>query len=214
MTPDSGYSGQARTSRSPPLGKEILMIQRLRHLILALTVSVGIAMAAVVVAPPANADPTGSSCMDPTIEGTFSKGSVTNAYGLTISVVKFNAVGYTSADCPTTFTDYRYKAAFSYNGRTTSAYHSSIEPVYGYSSGAFVRVGTRIEFPEQTLAFQGYKDVDLAVTSGSKSKFTSTWCRSNEETWDYHYVWFPSTVVTFDTGESDGTPRGRINACP
>ncbi len=190
------------------------MTQRLRQLLLTLAISVGVALATVVVSPPAHADPTGSSCMDPTIEGSFAKGSVTNSYGMTISVVKFNAVGFTSANCPTSWTDYRYKAAFTYNGSTTSAYHSSIEPVYGYRSGQLVRTGTRIEFPEQTLAFQGYKNVDLAVTAGSKSVFTSTWCRSNEETWDYHYVWLHSTVVTFDTAHSDGTPRARVNACP
>ncbi len=190
------------------------MMRRLRLLLLALTATIALVASTFVVAAPASADPTGSTCMDPTIEGTFARSTVTNSYGIPIQVVKFNAVGYTSANCPTTFTSYRYKAAFTYNGHTTSAYHSSIEPVYGYSHGGWGRTGTRIEFPEQTLAFNGYKSVDLAVTSGSKSVFSSVWCRSNEETWDYHFAWLPANVQPFNTATADGVPRGKINACP
>ncbi len=189
------------------------MLRRLRLVLPALATAIAVATTTFVAAP-AHADPTGATCMDPTIEGSFAKGTATSSFGLQISVVKFNAVGYTSANCPSAFTEYRYKAAFTYNGKTTSAYQSSIEPVYAYSAGGWQRTGTRILFPEQTLAFNGYKSVDLAVTSGSKSVFSSVWCRSNEDTWDYHFSWLPATVHTFDTASVDGVPRGKINSCP
>ncbi len=190
------------------------MIERLRQLLVALAATAAVASTTVVLAAPADASG-GDTCMDPHLTGTFTKGSHTTPNGLTVAVVKFNAVGYTSANCPGTYVDYRYRAAFTYNGQTTSAYHSEIEPVYGYRSGAFVRMGTRIRFPEQRLNFTGYKDVVLAVTSGSKSAFTSTWCRSNEETSEYLLTWPPSTTtVAFDTADREGVPRARVNACP
>lgn len=190
------------------------MIQRFRHLLAALFATVAVVTTMGVTAAPAHADPTGSSCMDPTIDGSFTKDTVTNSLGLTVWVVKFNAVGYTDANCPTALTEYRYRAAFTYNGHTTSAYHSDLDPVYTYTPLGLTRTGTRIEFPEQTLPFAGFKSVDLAVTSGSKSRFSSVWCRSNEDTWDYHFTWLPSTTVTFDTAYVDGVPRGKVSACP
>jgi hypothetical protein len=190
------------------------MTLRLRHLLAALSATAAVLTTTVVAATPASAaDPTGSTCMDPTFQGSIERGTRTSSMGIPIVVVKFNAVGYTSAICPTTFTQYRYRAAFTYDGRTTSAYQSSLEPVYSYSSSGWVRTGTRIVFPEQTLTYDGYGNVHLAVTSGSKSVFDSTWCRSNEETWDYDFIWLGGTRY-FDTEQADGVPRSKVSACP
>ena len=192
------------------------MLRRLRLILLALATTIAVVTTTFVAAPSAHADPTGTTCMDPTIEGSIVKTTVTNSMGLQVVVVKFSAVGFTSANCPTSFTNYRYKAAFTYKGHTTSAYESSIEPAYGPSPSGMglTRVGTRIEFPDQTLSYQGPGPVNLAVTAGSKSVFSSTWCRSNEETWDYQLWVLPSQTFNYDTATVDGTPRGKINACP
>ena len=73
-----------------------------------------------------------------------------------------------------------------------------------------MRVGTRIVFPDLRLSLGGYKDVDLTVTSGSKSVFSNVWCRSDEETYDRH-------IFTQEWGGYDtltGVPRGRISPVP
>jgi|GEM_PF-4407454 len=189
------------------------MLHRLRLALLTVVALVAAGLFSVTTtAPAAHAaeDLTGTTCLDPHISGTFTK--LPQPRGALFTQAEFTATGFTSANCPTLFTDYRYKVAFTYNGQTVSSYHAAIKPIYNING---VRQGTRIEFPAQRVFFSGFTAVDLAFTGGSKSVFTSTWCRSNEQTWDYGWLW-PSGSHSFayDTAPADGVPRARINACP
>lgn len=186
------------------------MRTRVRAAVLSAIAVVTAGLLNVTTATPAKAAE-GDTCMDPIISGTISRvvGESTTMFKPVYA--EFVQEGYTSATCPTNYTDYRYRVTFTYDGRTVSAYNTELEPVYDYRPGqGFVRVGTRIVFPTLRLSFAGYQTVDLAVTSGSKSRFSSTWCRSNEETYD-------STIDASQWGGYEtltGVPRAKINACP
>ncbi len=185
------------------------MNKRLRAAVLSATAVVVGGLLSITTASPASAAD-GDTCMDPVITGTITRVVGESATMFKPIYAEFNQQGYTSANCPTAYTDYRYRVTFTYDGRTVSSYQSAIEPVYAYSPRGAVRSGTRIVFPTLRLSFAGYKDVTITVTSGSKSAFSSTWCRSNEDTYDSEILkeeWSGYDTLT-------GVPRARINACP
>lgn len=185
------------------------MKTRLRAAVLSLVALVAIGVVNVSTAAPAGAAE-GETCKDPVISG-----SITRVVGESATIFKpiyaeFAQSGFTKASCPSTFTDYRYKVSFAYDGRTVATYNSDLVPVYTYSSGGWVRTGTRIVFPTVRLSWGGYQDVTITVTSGSKSSFSSTWCRSDEQAYD-------SFISVESWGGYDtltGVPRARIISCP
>lgn len=185
------------------------MNTRLRAAVLSVVAVVAAALLNVTASAPARAAE-GQTCKDPIISG-----SITKVIGDSPTIFKpiyaeFEQSGFTEATCPTTLTDYRYRVAFTYDGRTVSAYNTDLVPVYSFTSSGWVRSGTRIVFPTLRLSWAGYKNVNLAVTSGSKSALSSTWCRSNEDTYD-------STILTDQWSGYNtltGVPRARIIACP
>lgn len=152
----------------------------------------------------------GQTCKDPVITGTIERTTVTGGLGIPVVVAEFNQTGRTDANCPAPLTNNRYKVTFTYDGKTVSSYQSEIEPVYRPTPLGLVRDGTQINFPTLRLPFSGYKNVTITVTSGSKSVFSSVWCRSDEETYD-------DTILAAEWGGYDtltGVPRGRVIACP
>lgn len=182
---------------------------RLRAAVLAAVAVVTAGLLNVTTPAPARAAE-GDTCMDPIISGTISRVLGESATIFKPIYAEFKQSGFTSASCPTTFTDYRYRITFTYDGRTVSAYNTELQPVYTRTAGGFVRTGTKIVFPTLRLSFAGYKNATITVTSGSKSSFSSVWCRSNEETYDSQILteqWSGYDTVT-------GVPRARINACP
>ena len=185
---------------------------RLRTAVMSAVAIVTAGLLNVTAASPARAAE-GETCMDPIITGTIERVVTQNNYGLSTVWAEFNQTGHVDATCPTNFTDYRYKVTFTYDGRTVSSYHSDLVPVYDYRPGVgLVRTGTDITFPTLRLSWDGYRNVNLAVTSGSKSKFSSTWCRSNEETYDSSIPAIVWANGGYDT--RTGTPRARVIACP
>ena len=115
----------------------------------------------------------GQTCKDPIITGTVKRVVGESATIFKPVYAEFSQTGYTDANCPTTFTDYRYKVTFTYDGRTVSSYQSAIEPVYTFTPRGAYRSGTKIVFPDLRLSWAGYKNATITVTSGSKSVFES-----------------------------------------
>lgn len=185
------------------------MNKRLRAAVLSAVAVVTAGLLNVTTASPANAAD-GATCMDPVITGTIHKDGFTDPNGITFNYAEFNQSGFTSAICPTTFTEYRYKVTYTYDGRTVSAYNTDLQPTYRRTAYGLERSGTRIVFPTLKLFYSGHKDVSLAVTSGSKSVYSSVWCRSNEETYDS--VIPKEQWTDYDT--EVGVPRARTIACP
>lgn len=185
------------------------MNKRVRAAVLSAVAVVSAGLINITGAAPAQAAE-GQTCKDPIISGTIKRVVGESQTMFKPVYAEFQQSGYTSANCPTYFTDYRYRVTFTYDGRNVSAYNTELEPVYGYQAGRLVRTGTRIVFPTLRLSFAGYKDVDLAVTSGSKASWSSVWCRSDEAIYDRH-------IFTQEWGGYDtltGVPRGRTIACP
>lgn len=185
------------------------MNTRLRAAALSVIAVVAAGLLNVTAASPARAAE-GQTCKDPVITGTIKRVVGESSTIFKPVYAEFSQEGFTEATCPTTFTDYRYRVSFAYDGRTVASYQSSIEPVYSFTPYGAMRTGTRIVFPTLRMSFAGYKDVTITVTSGSKSALSSVWCRSNEDTYD-------SQIQVQEWGGYDtltGTPRGRINACP
>ncbi len=185
------------------------MNKRVRAAVLSAVAALTAGLLNVTTAAPANAAD-GDTCMDPVVTGTIKKVSMTDPNGFTLNATEFNQTGFTSANCPTTFTEYRYKIMYTYDGRTVTAYNTDLQPSYTLTPSGLVRNGTRIIFPTLRMAYGGHKDVSLRVTSGSKSVFSNVWCRSNEEAYDS--VIKKEQWADYDTVV--GVPRSRINACP
>ncbi len=184
---------------------------RLRAAVLAATAAITAGLLNVTAAAPARAAD-GNTCMDPIIETSISRVVGESSTIFKPVYTEFKQSGYTSANCPTNFTDYRYRISYAYDGRTVATYNSDLQPVYAPTPSGWTRSGTRIVFPTLRLSFGGYKDVVMTVTAGSKSVFSSTWCRSNEETSDYLIT--TADWSDFSTETAPGVPRGKINACP
>ena len=155
----------------------------------------------------------GETCLDPYIHGTIERVVKPNTFGFPTVYAEFNQTGHTEANCPTPLMQYRYKVTFAYDGKIVSSYHSEIQPVYRYTPYGAVREGTTIVFPTLRLPFDGYKNVIITVTSGSKSVLSSVWCRSNELSYD--------RTITAEEWGADGystrylsVPNAKVNACP
>lgn len=185
------------------------MKTRLRAVVLSVIALVATAVVNISSAGPVEAAE-GKVCKDPVISGSITRVVGESSTFLKPVYAEFAQSGFTEASCPTTFTDYRYRISFAYDGRTVATYNSDLEPVYDLTPTGWVRSGTRIVFPTLRLSWAGYKTVTITVTSGSKSSFSSTWCRSEEESYD-------STILVDSWSGYDtlsGVPRAKINACP
>ena len=185
------------------------MKTRLRAAVLSAVAVVAAGLISTTTAAPAQAAE-GKTCMDPIISGTIQRVVGESSTPLKPIYAEFQQSGYIEAACPAYPVDYRYKVTFTYGGRTVAAYNSELKPVYGFESGGWRQVATRIVFPTLRLNWDGYRNVNLQVTSGSKSVFSSTWCRSDEQSYD-------STILVDSWAGYDtrtGTPRARVIACP
>ena len=92
--------------------------------------------------------------------------------------------GWTTASCPSTYTDYRYEleyrlADFKGNASDSTAdlvASTSLTPVHNRMNGA--RIGTSIAFPNASYfeaPYFGYNGVYLFVSAYAKSRFTQSW---------------------------------------
>ncbi len=154
----------------------------------------------------------GQTCKDPVITGTLKRVVGESATPFKPVYAEFTQTGRIDVSCPVPLTQNRYKVTFTYDGRTVSSYQSEILPLYRITPLGLVRDGTKIVFPTLRLSFAGYKDVNLTVTSGSKSVFSTVWCRSDEQAYDRYIFaeeWGPDGYNTLT-----GVPRARVIACP
>jgi hypothetical protein len=156
----------------------------------------------------------GETCMDPYVRGTIQRVVGQNSFGFPTVYAEFKQTGYTEANCPAPYMQNRYKVTFAYDGRTVSTYQSEIEPVYRPTPTGFERAGTRIDFPTLRMTFGGYEDVQITVTSGSKSVFSSVWCRSDEVAYEKTINAEQWGADGYSTKFLAGITYAKVNACP
>ncbi|MGA8257204.1 MAG: hypothetical protein WB767_11590 [Nocardioides sp.] len=182
--------------------------KRLRLTLAAVFATATVVTTTVGVAAPAHATP-GTTCVSPSVSGTVTKNYniYTGRYVYSVS----NS-GWTTASCPSTYTDYRYDIEYRLADFQGGASYStadlvastSLTAVHNRMNGA--RIGTSIAFPNASYSepqYFGYSGVYVFVSAYAKSRFASSWSSEPAEVQTY---FLPGTG-DFDThGMSESKP--------